>query len=110
MSEWSNWKPFPEPMKLKDISVPAEPGVYQLKNQKTSEYVLFGIGKDLRKRMKSLYPQPYGIGTRNNVNKRIYVLENWKNIEFRYMRTETRKEAAIIEQKLKEQGNHIFNT
>jgi hypothetical protein len=60
--------------------------------------------------MKSLFPKPFGVGTRNNENKRIYILQNWKDLEYRTLSAPSREEAKIIEDQIKLQGNHLFNT
>ena len=81
-----------------------------MKNEATHELVLFGIGQNLNDRMKSLMPPPYGVGTRNNMRKREYVLKYWADLEFRVFLTNTRKEAARIEKVFRQARNHIFNT
>lgn len=54
---------MPAPNCCLEIKGPTGPGVYQIRNKLTLEYILFGIGKDCQKRMQSLYPKPYGRGT-----------------------------------------------
>jgi hypothetical protein len=110
MSDWTVWKSMPTPENCRKIEGPEGPGVYQIKNIKTKQFIQFGIGIECRKRMKSLYPKPYGVGTRNNENKRIYVLNNWKDLEYRTLVTGTREDAKNIEKKLKAQNNHLYNT
>ncbi len=107
---WTNWKELPSPDRCRGIEAPYGAGVYQLRNSKTDELVLFGLSVSCRKRMKSLYPKPYGIGTRNNSDKREYVLNNWKNIQYRTLSTTDREEAKLIEDQIKQNNNHIFNT
>ena len=101
---------MPAPEQCRFIIAPEGPGVYQLRNRKTNEQVLFGIGKECRKRMKSLFPAPFGTGKRNNGEKRNYILQNWQHIDYRTCSTATREEAKAIEDVLKAQQNHIFNT
>ena len=60
--------------------------------------------------MKSLFPAPYGCGTRNNANKREYILTNWRNLEYRTFATKTKEDAVKIDRALKAQNNHLFNT
>ena len=110
MNNWTKWIPFPKPEEIRQIEAPKSFGVYQLRNTRTNEYVLFGIGGNLNERMKSLMPKPYGIGTRNNTEKRGYVLANHKDIKYRITSTQNREEAKRIEENLKAQNNHIFNT
>jgi hypothetical protein len=117
---WSKWKPFPDPSKssekfislmMKKVRNLLYPGLYQLKNIKTNEYVLFGIAKEISKRMSSLIPNRCGgVGTRNNQMKREYVWNNIDVIEFRTITTETRQDAQQIERYVKSLNIHIFNT
>ena len=117
---WSNWKLLPNPSKshnsfrsliMKAVRNPSYPGVYQLKNNDTGEYVLFGVGVKVGERMCSLIPKEYGgVGRRNNHYKRDYVWKNIEYIQFRTITTETRNEALEIERFLKHQNIHIFNT
>lgn len=101
---------MPTPENCRRIAAPDGPGVYQIRNKKSNQLIQFGIGKECRKRMKSLYPAPYGSGKRNNENKRKYILENWVHLEFRTIGTKTREEAKIIEDSIKAKNNHLFNT
>lgn len=107
---WTVWQKMPAPNCCLEIKGPTGPGVYQIRNKLTLEYILFGIGKDCQKRMQSLYPKPYGRGTRNNDTKRKYILQNWQILEYRTLKTSTRKEAEEIERELKALNNHKFNT
>ena len=117
---WTKWKTLPNPSKsydifrslmIKAVRNPSYPGVYQLKNNDTGEYVLFGVGVKVGERMCSLIPKEYGgVGRRNNHYKRDYVWKNIDYIQFRTITTETRNEALEIERFLKHQNIHIFNT
>ena len=108
--QWSVWMKFPTPTEIRRINVLNLCGVYQLRNRRTDEFVLFGIAGRLRVRMKSLMPAPYGTGTRKNESKRKYVLENHHNLEFRVCYTPTKEKAREIENELKKMCRHIFNT
>jgi hypothetical protein len=108
--KWSTWLRMPKPESLKNIVAPKGPGVYQVQNRITGEKVLFGISGTLQKRMRSLMPAPFGSGTRNNSDKRDYVLENHQDLDYRFCRTATREKAAEIESTLKWVDDHIFNT
>jgi hypothetical protein len=118
--EWTDWKFFPNPSIFKKslpsilrtlVKNPDNPGLYQLKNIKTQEFVLFGIGLNIAKRMGSLLPAKNGgVGTRNNHNKREYIWNNIENIQFRTISTSTREEAKIIEDYIKKLNIHLFNT
>lgn len=110
MNKWSVWKPMPEPTSCRGIEAPHGPGVYQVKSKVNNEFILFGISVKCRKRMKSLYPAPYGTGKRNNAAKRLHILENWEILVYRTMETETRPAAKAIEDILKAKNNHRFNT
>ena len=57
---WTKWKTLPNPSKsydnfrtlmIKAVRNPSYPGVYQLKNSDTNEYVLFGVGVKVGERM-----------------------------------------------------------
>ena len=108
--KWSQWKPMPNPVECRSIEAPVGPGLYQIKTQNTNQFILFGIGIDCQKRMKSLYPKPYGVGTRNNSDKRDFILKHWKSLEYRTFETVTREEAKQIEDQLKALQLHLFNT
>ncbi len=110
IKNWSEWKAMPSPENCRDIDGPDGPGVYQIKNRKTDEFIQFGESGTCQKRMKSFFPKPYGVGTRNNENKRIYVLNNWKNLEYRTVETNTKEDAVEIDKYLKSLNNHKFNT
>ncbi|MEZ4722906.1 MAG: hypothetical protein R2813_13615 [Flavobacteriales bacterium] len=101
---------MPKPEQCRSIEAPEGPGVYQVRHSDSKINVLFGIGVECQKRMKSLYPKPYGVGTRNNQDKRNHILKNWKTLEYRTMRTSTREQAKLIEDQIKAQESHLFNT
>lgn len=108
--EWTSWKAMPQPENCKQIEGPEGPGVYQIRNRKTNEFIQFGESKTCQLRMCSLYPKPFGTGTRNNENKRIYVLNNWRDLDYRTAKTDSKEEAVKIDRLLKAQKNHLFNT
>ena len=107
---WSDWKQFPDPRKGEYLIAPFGCGVYQLRNSKTKEYVLFGKGKNTAYRMTSLLPEPLGQGNRNNNSKRKYVIENIQDIEYRTVACTTEDEMCVLEEQIKKQKNHIYNT
>lgn len=74
MPTWTPWRPFPDPRTGGILHAPIGPGVYDLRRISTREPVLFGIGARCAHRMTSLLPAPFGCGTRNNQNKRKYLL------------------------------------
>ncbi|AWF80288.1 hypothetical protein BTJ40_05380 [Microbulbifer sp. A4B17] len=81
MNEWTSWEPFPDPTKSDFLIAPFGPGVYDLRNKKTGEPILFGASKNCAFRMSSLPPKPFGFGTRKSTRKREYVLKQLLNIE-----------------------------
>ena len=107
---WNDWQPMPSPEKCRKIGGPKSSGVYQVINNQTGELILFGIGEKCQKRMKSLFPSPYGTGTRNNEYKRSYILENWQVLEYRTLETGKIETAKSIEHLLIARNNHLFNT
>lgn len=107
---WSEWKLFPDPEKKEYLYAPFWHGVYHLRNSKTNEYVLYGEGGNVAHRMSSILPKPYGQGTRKNENKRKYVLDNLKHIEYRTMACSSKEEALIIQREVKNAYKHIFDS
>lgn len=107
---WSEWKPFPDPRNGEYLFAPYGYGVYQLRNIKTSEFVLFGCGNNLAFRMSSLLPKPLGQGTRKNEEKRIYVLNHLSHIEYRTVAFFKREHMIKCEYILKQGDNHLFNS
>lgn len=110
MINWTEWKPMPAPDDCRNIEGPEDCGVYQIRNKETGQFIQFGESKTCRERMKSFFPKPYGKGTRNNEAKRIYILENWKNLEYRTCATVSKEEAVKIDRHLKSLNIHLFNT
>ena len=108
--EWSQWLPFPDPKDQGILMAPFGPGLYQLRNTETGEYVLFGKGKNLAYRMTSLLPLPFGQGTRNNNHKREYVLKNLINIKYRTVPLENTLKIKTFELELKNSQQYIFNS
>jgi len=103
--------PIPLPHDFKrSIAGPEEAGVYQVRDRRTGELILFGISGTVKKRLKSLMPAPYGSGTRKNGGKRAYVLAHYADLDYRTLATPTRADAADVERQLKDDRNHRFNT
>ena len=103
---WSEWKPFPDSKKKGYLCAPFGCGVYQLRNAKTCEYVLFGRSKHVAYRMCSLHLS--GPDTRNNVKKKKYVTEKLPYIEYRTIAFNSEKEALSFEAFVKKQEDYIF--
>ncbi len=108
--QWSNWKSFPDPRKGDYLYAPYGHGVYQLRNRETNELILFGSGKNLANRLTSLLPSPLGQGTRNNGNKRKYVVDHLPSIEYRTLAFISELDMKTKENELRKQKNHLFNT
>lgn len=101
---------FPAAEDLRSCLLPGCCGVYQLRHRSTKQRILFGIANSLAERMRSLLPRPFGIGTRNNLAKREYVLQHIADVEFRTVKCASRAEAIAFENELKAARNHLFNT
>lgn len=106
-SGWSGWEKFPNPLKGEYLYAPIGPGVYQLRNKKTGELILFGRSKNVAARMTSLIPD--GQGTRNNQDKKDYVRWHLDDIEYRTIPFSTENEAIEFETYVRENAEHIFN-
>lgn len=102
MWNWSAWQPFPVPGqgKIKFPTAPQLAGVYELRHRSTERLILFGEGKQCAKRMRSLVPPPWGVGTRNNAEKRVYVEQHWHDIDFRTVACADKAEARVCEREL----------
>lgn len=111
MFDWSEWRAFPDPRSGGYLYAPFGPGVYELRNKTTNEFVLFGKSVHVAKRMASLLPAPLGSGTRNNSPKREYVLAHLPDIEYRTKACSSHDEAKAEESLLKK-NRHLyrFNT
>lgn len=106
-NNWSDWRPFPNPEKKGYLYAPYGCGVYQLRNARTGEFVLFGQGKHVANRMSSLLLS--GSGTRNNEEKRNYVTRNLQNIEYRTLPLDSVEETKAFEMFVKYQEKYIFS-
>ena len=107
---WTEWQKFPDPHKGGYLNAPIGCGVYQLRNSKNGKLVLFGRSKHLAYRMSSLLPSPEGVGKRNNISKRIYVLENIDDVEYRTISFLDESKAKVFEQYIKTLKLHLFNS
>jgi len=107
---WTEWWRFPDPRKGDVLVAPFGMGLYQLKNDKTGEYILFGVSNNCAYRMTSLLPNPLGQGTRNNEFKRQYVLENITHIKYRTISFIDYEEMKFVESKIKKMKIHKFNS
>ncbi len=108
---WSAWQAFPDPRSGGILTAPFGPGVYELRNRKTDERVLFGMAKNVASRMSSLLPCPLGTGTRNNMKKRTYVCKHLGYIEYRSKPCADGAAAAVEEGLLRENRHrYVFPT
>ena len=108
MTKWSKWQAFPNPNICGYLSAPFGKGVYEVRNKKTGEMILFGIGNNVAHRMSSLLHKPLGCGTRKNTDKRDYCTKHLSDLEYRTMPCEKREDAAHRERRLKKSGKHLF--
>lgn len=105
--EWSEWRLFPDPRAAGILIAPIGPGCYELRHR--TQLVLFGKGNNVAYRMSSLLPPPQGCGTRNNVDKRDYVLTHIAEIEYRTLACSSPQEADTVERKLKkDSADYLF--
>src|SRR4030042_2286776 len=105
---WTRWKPFPNPKRNDYVYAPYGPGVYQLRNKITGEYILFGESKNVAYRMTSLLPILLGQGRRRNEAKKKYILKNIQMMEYRTIAC-NKEDALRIQSELKRLNIHKFN-
>ena len=110
MNQWSSWAPFPDPRCGAYVTAPYGPGVYQLHNTDTGEYVLFGCSRSVAWRLTSLLPPPYGRGIRRNTDKRKYVLNNISFIVYRTKACSDFKKAQQEEGRIRREHAYLFPT
>lgn len=107
---WSEWRNFPDPRKAEYLIAPFGLGLYQLKNIKSNQFILFGISKNCCLRMTSLLPKEYGQGVRNNNLKRDYIFENILHIQYRTIAFIDSNKMKDAERTIKNLKIHKFNT
>ena len=107
---WSNWKPFPDPRNGEYLNAPFGSGVYQLRNKRTDEFVLYGTSKNVAYRMASLLPVPLGAGKRDNKDKPNYILNNIQDVEYRTISFIDNINAKQFESYIKDAEKYLFNT
>src|ERR1035438_2710076 len=107
--KWTQWRRFPDPRKLELLAAPFGPGCYELREG--AQLVLFGMGSHVVTRMTSLLPPPLGSGTRNNRDKRNYILGHLDSITYRTIACATTQEAKECERKLRSnRDDYLFPT
>jgi hypothetical protein len=67
-TEWSEWRPFPDPRKSGILTAPFGAGCYELRHR-DGRLVLFGTAGHVAYRMTSLLPKPFGSGHRSNAGE-----------------------------------------
>lgn len=105
-SGWSKWEKFPNPLQGEYLNAPIGPGVYQLRDKQTGEFILFGKSKNVAHRMTSLLPN--GSGTRKNTKKSDYVGKDPNSVEYRTIAFVTEQETTEFETYVKHQQTYIF--
>jgi hypothetical protein len=109
LSGWSKWRKFPDPRDKGVLIAPFGPGCYELRNG--DQLVLYGMGGNVAYRMSSLLPEGLGCGTRNNNQKREYVLSHLEEIEYRTLASATKVEAKVCEQEMwHRRSEYLFQT
>ena len=107
---WTRWRPFPSPGKCGVLVAPIGPGCYQLRRRDTGQLVLFGLARNVARRMSSLLPHGAGGGGhRSNTRKRNYVKAHLEEIEYRTCACVDVKPARELESRLRQQ-RHLFHT
>lgn len=108
-NNWTEFFPFPSPIRMEYLHAPFGPGAYELKNEKTKELFYVGEGGHVAWRMTSLLPAPYGKGTRNNAKPRQYVFNNLGDIHYRTLICKDKATAKQIQDKMIDNHNYLFN-
>ena len=106
---WTEWKSFPDPQKGENLTAPFGYGIYQLKNRRTKEFVIFGKGNNCAHRMSSLLPRPIGASGRNAEDKKENVQENLPDIDYRTVFFLDEAEMQKMEKLIKALNIHKFN-
>jgi hypothetical protein len=108
-TQWTDWKPFPDPTKGDFIVAPFG-GCYELRLMGSGKLVLFGSAGHVAYRMSSLHPS--GAGTRNNADKRDYVGAHLAQIEYRVIALASRDDAKDFERRelWSRRDQYIFKT
>lgn len=108
-NNWTEFSPFPSPLRKEYLHAPFGAGVYELKNLKTNELVYVGEGANTAYRMSSLLPEPQGAGTRNNSRLRNYIFENINDLHYRTLACIDKATAKQIQDKMILTNKYLFN-
>jgi predicted GIY-YIG superfamily endonuclease len=95
---WSDWKQFPDPRMGHYLNAPFGPGVYELQNRRTGDFILIGQSKNVAWRMTSLLPS----------QKKEYVRDHLQDIVYRTIPCGTKEEALRQENRLRGEHKYIF--
>lgn len=108
--KWSGWRRFPDPRVGGILVAPLGPGCYQLRRADTGRKVLFGMARNVARRMSSLLPWAAGGGGhRGNTGKRNYVVRYLDNIQYRTCACRDLKQARACERQLRRE-RHLYHT
>jgi glutamate/tyrosine decarboxylase-like PLP-dependent enzyme len=108
--KWAYWRRFPNPRSGGILVAPLGAGCYQLRRADTGEKVIFGMARNVARRMSSLLPwSAGGGGHRNNAAKRNYVLRHLGNIQYRTCACTNVNEARALERQLRSE-RHRYHT
>jgi hypothetical protein len=96
MTEWTEWRPFPDPTNGGYLIAPFGPGCYELRYT-DGRLMKPGASRNVAARMSSLLPAPLGTGGRKNATLRETVGANLHRIEYRTIACATRTDAFKLE-------------
>jgi hypothetical protein len=108
-NNWTNFSPFPFPKQNGYLYAPIGEGVYELKNNRTKELVYVGEGNNVAYRMSSLLPAPLGAGTRNNLELRNYIFQNFQDVYYCTLACNDKKTAKQIQDEMIANNKYLFN-
>jgi hypothetical protein len=106
---WTDFVPFPSPLKRGYLYAPYGAGVYELKNIKTNELIYVGESDHTACRMSSLIPGPLGTGGRNNLKLRKYIFEHIEDVHYRTLACENKPIANQIQVEMISHNKYLYN-
>jgi len=112
MLDWDEWQPMYAPTSEfgKGVFGFRYPGVYHIRLRETKTDVIAGTGDPVARRMRSWYIQEFASGKRRNQRKRIFLTDNWRDLEYRILKTSDIWEAKFVEGILLGGNSFLFNT
>ena len=108
LNSWSIWRPFPDPRTRSELTAPIGPGCYELRRRSSGQLILHGAAAHTARRITSLLPHPYGIGSGDNSKRLKYVLDHIDDVEYRTVAFSSSREAQIFERDLPYKFSYIF--